>query len=96
MLDCYLTSPRRSKIVSPDEQRDRHTSPSSGAGTTSLPVVSELLVQWASAGATSTCSTKTNQAIYLSSKFYQRTRAVSEVIPSFLVQESELCVLAGV
>lgn len=55
-----------------------------------------LLLQWASAGATSTCSTKPNQAIYLSSKFYQHTRAVSEENPSFLVQESELCVLAGV
>ena len=55
-----------------------------------------LLLQWASAGATSTYSTKPNQAIFLSSKFYQRTGAISEETPSFLVQESELCMLAGV
>lgn len=58
-------------VISWWTKRQTHVSILRITGTSSLPVVSALLVQWASAGATSTCSTKTNPAIYLSSKFYQ-------------------------
>lgn len=41
VLDCYLISPRRNKIISPDEQRDRNTSLHPHlAGITYLPVSS--------------------------------------------------------